>query len=295
MKQPQKKHDVNTNGQMPNLRYNDTLFRVIICLPVAFFIVLFNIHVDELRLAAIDPNFWIAVICSYLIALLLLWSVNRVSLYLDRNGYHWQQRMTERLIRQLVFGFLPLAFAAFVLATIYFWTIYSIHIFDTRYLTIDYPIVLIFLLFANAYYAFYFLWHYAASLASQQKIAVPDVQVEQIPAQKDFFLARTLSGTEKFAMSEIACFRRLDIGYQLCTFDRRYILIEKSLNDIEQELDPTAFFRANRQYIVSHRLCKTYRAHGKSGQLELSLDHPLNTKIIIGRPTAAKFEIWLKR
>lgn len=280
---------------MPDLRYNDRLFRAIICLPVAFFIVLFNIHVDELRLAAIDPNFWIAVACSYLIALLLLWSVNRVSFYLDRKGYHWQQRTVQRLIRQLALGFLPLAFAAFALATLYFWAFYSIHIFDTRYLTIDYPIVLLFLLFANAYYAFYFLWHYAASLAGRQTGPGLAAQADETPAHKEFFLARTLSGTEKYPMSDIACFRRLDIGYQLCTFDRQYILIEQSLNDIEQELDPARFFRANRQYIVSHRLCKTYRPHGKSGQLELNLDLPLNTRIIIGRPTASKFEQWLKR
>lgn len=295
MSQSTKTSDDRDIGQMIKLRYNDTLFRAIICIPVAFFIVLFNIHVDELRLAAVDLNFWIAIACSYLIALLLLWSVNRVSFWLDRRGFHWQSRMTERVIRQFALGFLPLAFAAFALATIYFWTIYSIHIFDTRYLTIDYPIVLVFLLFANAYYAFYFLWHYAAFMASQQKNVNSGTAPEAHTSSKPFFLARTLNGIEKFAVADIACFRRLDIGYQLCTFDRRYILIEQSLNDIEQELDAREFFRANRQYIVSHRLCKTYRSHGKSGQLELSLDQPLNIKIIIGRPTAPKFESWLKQ
>ncbi|MBB1642730.1 hypothetical protein A9970_02045 [Sphingobacterium sp. UME9] len=292
MKQSQ---DIETKDQMSKPRYSDMLFRIIICLPVAFFIVLFNIHVDEFRLAAIDINFWIAVACSYFIALLLLWSVNRISVYLDRKGYHWQQNTGRRLIMQLALGFFPMAFAAFVLATIYFWTVYSVHIFDTRYLTIDYPIVLLFLMFANAYYAFYFLWNYAADLAEKQNPATRTYQADEIPTEKDFFLAQTLNGIEKVPVSEIACFRRLDVGYQLCTFDRKYLLIEQSLSEIEPELNAAQFFRANRQYIVSHKLCKTYRPHGKSGQLELYLDHPLNTRIIVGRPTAAKFERWLKR
>ncbi len=121
-----------------------------------------------------------------------------------------------------------------------------------------------FLLFANAYYAFYFFWHYAAFMETGRK---NEMTGQQSPPYKDYFLARTLTGIQKVPLAEVACFRRLDPHYQLCAFDRRNLIIEQPLGEIEQELDPSDFFRANRQYIISHRICKTYKPFGRSGQL----------------------------
>ena len=70
-------------------------------------------------------------------------------------------------------------------------------------------------------------------------------------------------------------------------------LADKNLTDLEEELDDTMFFRANRQYIVNINYVKGFRAYEKVKlQVDLTITE-LNHCIIISQETAPAFRKWM--
>jgi DNA-binding LytR/AlgR family response regulator len=68
---------------------------------------------------------------------------------------------------------------------------------------------------------------------------------------------------------------------------------EKNLAELEQELNPANFFRANRQYLIHMNFIKGFRSFEKVKLLvELSLTG-LNHEIIISQENAARFRQWM--
>jgi DNA-binding LytR/AlgR family response regulator len=73
---------------------------------------------------------------------------------------------------------------------------------------------------------------------------------------------------------------------------RKYI-IDKTLNDLENELDKKIFFRVNRQYIVNLSFVKSYKSYDKVKlQLDLAASNP-NHFIVISQITAPYFKKWM--
>lgn len=72
-------------------------------------------------------------------------------------------------------------------------------------------------------------------------------------------------------------------------FDKFRPLILKSLNSLEEKLDPKMFFRANRKYIVNLRNIK-HIENWFNGGLQITLDDANATKIEISRRQAVKFK-----
>ena len=70
-------------------------------------------------------------------------------------------------------------------------------------------------------------------------------------------------------------------------------LIDKTLNELETELDKKIFFRVNRQYIVNLSFVKSYKSYEKV-KLQLDLVVPnMNHFIIISQITASHFRKWI--
>jgi DNA-binding LytR/AlgR family response regulator len=70
-------------------------------------------------------------------------------------------------------------------------------------------------------------------------------------------------------------------------------LADKRLMELEQELDPTFFFRANRQYIINIAYIKSYKAYDKV-KLQVDLLMPdLHHHIVISQETAPYFRKWI--
>jgi len=75
--------------------------------------------------------------------------------------------------------------------------------------------------------------------------------------------------------------------------DRKKYLADKNLGELEAELDNTAFFRANRQYIVNIDYIKSYKTVDK-GKLKINLIlADLNYNIVVSQETAADFRKWI--
>lgn len=70
-------------------------------------------------------------------------------------------------------------------------------------------------------------------------------------------------------------------------------LLDKNLSELEEELDDTYFFRANRQYIINIRYVKGFKSYEKV-KLYVDLSIPeLHHDIIISQETAPEFRKWI--
>ncbi len=75
-------------------------------------------------------------------------------------------------------------------------------------------------------------------------------------------------------------------------FDGKKSTSNASLDDMYTNFDPTLFFRANRQYIISISAIDKIIKYGKS-QLKIVLNSNVNEEIIISKNKAAEFKQWL--
>ena len=104
-------------------------------------------------------------------------------------------------------------------------------------------------------------------------------------------------GIENIAMplEDIALFYTENkIVYAIDQAGKKY-MTEQNLSDLQQELDDSVFFRANRQYIININHIKSFKAYEK---VKLKIDmrlKELNEQyfIIISQETAPAFRKWI--
>lgn len=69
-------------------------------------------------------------------------------------------------------------------------------------------------------------------------------------------------------------------------------IVDKSLNDLEKELDPALFFRVNRKYLVNiHQVGKIKGL--LKGKLSLDLNPKSGEEIVVSQERASAFKIWM--
>ncbi|MEP7232603.1 MAG: response regulator transcription factor [Ginsengibacter sp.] len=82
------------------------------------------------------------------------------------------------------------------------------------------------------------------------------------------------------------------VVYVLDRFSKKYIS-DKTLTELELELDENTFFRANRQYIININYIRGYKAYEKV-KLSVDLNIPeINHSITISQETAPAFRKWM--
>jgi len=72
---------------------------------------------------------------------------------------------------------------------------------------------------------------------------------------------------------------------------QRYIL-DRSLNDLEKELDPAIFFRINRKYLVNIHHIQRIKSYSKS-KLLIELNPPAGEEVIISQENTLAFKQWM--
>jgi DNA-binding LytR/AlgR family response regulator len=82
------------------------------------------------------------------------------------------------------------------------------------------------------------------------------------------------------------------IVYVVDKWSKKY-LVDKNLGELEEDLDDSIFFRANRQYIININYIKGFKSYEKV-KLQVDLVIPeLNYCIIISQETAPAFRKWM--
>lgn len=78
----------------------------------------------------------------------------------------------------------------------------------------------------------------------------------------------------------------------LITFTGKKHLIDPTLEDLGNQLDPQKFFRANRQFIISIDAIKDVHTYF-SGKLKIHLKVETKEDVIISRAKATMFKEWI--
>jgi two-component system LytT family response regulator len=108
---------------------------------------------------------------------------------------------------------------------------------------------------------------------------------------KSFFL---ISHKDKFiplSVNDIAYVYSENKIAKIVTFDNRTFYESSSLDEIQRQIDPARLFRANRQFIVSHKAIKDISVWF-DGKLSVNLTVDIPEKIIVSRMQASKFKEW---
>lgn len=90
---------------------------------------------------------------------------------------------------------------------------------------------------------------------------------------------------------EIACLHIEDKVCRAFLVDGRQFTVDKPLDLVMEQLDPSFFFRANRQYVVAHRAIRDISVW-PVGKLALTLVVPTPDRIIVSRARVPEFKSW---
>jgi DNA-binding LytR/AlgR family response regulator len=78
----------------------------------------------------------------------------------------------------------------------------------------------------------------------------------------------------------------------LITRDGKKFLVDKNLKELEDELDPQKFYRANRKYIININCIRSYRSYDKI-KIQVELTVPVSEEIIVSQESAVDFRKWI--
>jgi two-component system response regulator LytT len=119
--------------------------------------------------------------------------------------------------------------------------------------------------------------------------------LQKLPAAKtyrDRFLVK--QGQKSFSINsnEVAFFFTEKSVNYLFTQDKKKYIIDYTLDEVEQSLDPSKFYRANRQTIVSSAAVVALHPWF-NGKLKLELHPDHNEHVLISREKAGEFRQWM--
>ncbi len=114
------------------------------------------------------------------------------------------------------------------------------------------------------------------------------------PEYKSRFMITAGNRIRSVEIAEVAYFYSEEKLTFLATRDGHFLPIEFSLDKLITLLDPKAFFRISRQYIISFSAIQSVVTHLK-GKLKLELKPRAKTEVLVSSDRASEFKTWLGR
>ena len=109
---------------------------------------------------------------------------------------------------------------------------------------------------------------------------------------KSTYLVQQRDTLTPLNVKDVAYFT-IDTGIvKAITSQKKEYIIEEKLEDIEEQLDPDQFFRANRQFIVHRKAIKNLRIYFH-GKLILTVDPKPEQQIIVSKVKAPQLKEWI--
>ncbi|PWU01751.1 MAG: hypothetical protein C5B52_06955 [Bacteroidetes bacterium] len=120
-----------------------------------------------------------------------------------------------------------------------------------------------------------------------------DESVEQKAKIISRIVARHGQEFQVLKLQDIACFySKHKLIFLLDKDNSKFVAEKNNLRELDEELDESIFFRANRQYIININFIRSFRISSKSKIIvELSLPHA--EEIIVSQENASAFKKWI--
>lgn len=214
-----------------------------------------------------SPGFYIAVITSFAISLILVYAVHRITAYLDRR-YDWRSGPVQRSVMQFVFGIVLPALTDVILISVYF-ELLGQNIFDNGFLLIDFPVIVAFIILLNLYYVIHYL------LLTEPKEAEAkenDPYIKQPENNTSRLNVDYHSQHLQFDVPEdVLCFYRSGKIVMAFTVHGNEYEVNSSLSDLEERFRPLDFLRINRSLIINGRTIRGYENSEKKYSFKIIL------------------------
>jgi len=133
------------------------------------------------------------------------------------------------------------------------------------------------------------------SPASATAIDALQLMKQLLPQQKTYktrLLVRFRDELKSVPTENVAFFYSENKITHLHTFSGEMFIADQNLEELEEQLDPEKFFRANRQFIISFKSIKSNHHHF-NGKIKVNLTVPAKEEVIISRERAPHFKQWL--
>ncbi|MGZ5156239.1 MAG: LytR/AlgR family response regulator transcription factor [Caldimonas sp.] len=130
--------------------------------------------------------------------------------------------------------------------------------------------------------------HFGADVAR----AAADIAAATLGRQRQRILARNGAGYVSVRLDDVAYFVSIDKSTFAVGRDGRRHLVDGTLAQLAEQLDPQRFFRVNRQVIVAAAAVLGFRPSGK-GRLVLQLAPAGDAGLTVPQERAAAFRQWL--
>ncbi|ACU63243.1 LytR/AlgR family response regulator transcription factor [Chitinophaga pinensis] len=111
-------------------------------------------------------------------------------------------------------------------------------------------------------------------------------------AYKQSFLVHNRDKLLPLAASNIAWFYTANELVYAGTADKKEFIIDFTLEQLQQQLDPAIFFRANRQFIVQRSAIQEVDFYF-NGRLLLKVNPPAREQILISKARGGEFKNWM--
>jgi DNA-binding LytR/AlgR family response regulator len=126
-----------------------------------------------------------------------------------------------------------------------------------------------------------------------------DIQHKLLPIHREFqkrFLVTSGASYTTIMTSDVACLYVQNKAFLfIATKNKQQYLYDSTLEIVEQRLDPSQFFRINRQCIVNIDTIKQVHKYDTRGRLKLETEPASKEDLIVSISRASAFKQWLDR
>ncbi|GAB3990052.1 LytTR family DNA-binding domain-containing protein [Spirosoma daeguense] len=114
------------------------------------------------------------------------------------------------------------------------------------------------------------------------------------PLYKRRFTGHHLRQIISIPQEQVACFLRNELIYLYTTDGTKLVTDYKTLDELEDLVDPACFFRANRQFLIQLNAVSGYRHYDSSKLLAFLKSPNNNLEVLISKEKSSAFKHWLE-
>lgn len=232
-------------------------------------------------------DYWMALLSGWAIGFLVWTMVSVVTNRLDKK-FDWLEKSLHRIGAQLTLGVLLPVMLILALSWIQVKVLFQQDLIQNEFHLTELPFIILMVLLINLYYFAWYLYRNLKASKANDNI-IPNRK------RKDSYLSVLMVNTGKLqvpiAVKDIQFILKQGDYSIIKTGDRDYVT-SASLDEMETQLDPVAFFRANRQVIVHFNSCKAIKKLDY-GKLEVHTDPPMSELLVVSQKKNLAFRGWM--
>ena len=120
-------------------------------------------------------------------------------------------------------------------------------------------------------------------------------QLQQAPQYKEQFVVKVGEYLKVLPTRQIRYFFSSAGATWLCTAENRRFVLDLTLEQVEQLIDPRVFFRLNRAYLVQQQAIQEIIHFSNSRLKTVLLPAPVEGQVLVSRERVPAFRAWLER